>query len=306
MAADDAEKKPVDARLVTEVLGYLYVYFLVKRSNVRHWFERRALQILLGAVLLAIAEAVLHFIGKDMVGPEQSAVLKILFLLTLLFVLYMKLREATDNRQQFYFVEAANQIVGILGQQRPAPSDDVLSMLAIFHRTFEGRVSGVWPWRKKNRPPDVSVALIQGKHPDEHLEIGYVFPADVQRDPAFRLRMGDGAAGRCCKHYEIVYVPRCRLRHAIIQSISEHPRFDMIAGLYHLFPLGQEYGSVLSVPVVDGGKCYGVLNFAARKPNAFRRLDFLQAVFYGFALARVLQGLGLENHRADVASATGA
>jgi hypothetical protein len=64
-------------------------------------------------------------------------------------------------------------------------------------------------------------------------------------------------------------------------------QFAIVPNLY-VPDVVQDFESILSVPMVAYRKCFGVLNFHSRKRNAFRRLDFLQATFFGFVVAQVL------------------
>lgn len=80
--------------------------------------------------------------------------------------------------------------------------------------------------------------------------------------------------------------------HAIIQTIDEQRPFSMLSNLY-VAKTPSNFESVLCVPINVWGKCCGSLNFDSPKPNAFRRLDFEQAAFYGLVLAQILhQGGG--------------
>jgi hypothetical protein len=169
-------------------------------------------------------------------------------------------------------VGAAQEVVRMLQPDHHArPVAELIeTLLAVFCGTFSGGVSA-------------KVALEQ----HGSLEISYYHPPDALPSLS-RLQADEGSAGYTFQNQCVVYTPRTSFRHGIIQDISNPTApYRMMPRVFR--DLGhREYSSVLCVPISIHGCNYGVLNVDSNKPNAFHRLDFEHALFYGFVLALVL------------------
>jgi GAF domain-containing protein len=264
------------------VLGVFYIYLWVKRSRVRYWLERSARVVLTVSLLLLILEVALEIVGRHF-ARDPSIVVQGIFFLFVFVALFTKLREWSDKEQERYFIEAAGAIVRELSKDLATLTldDGIYDLLAIFRKTFERR-------------GDINVNVATHRT-DGRLEVTYCYPVNINYDPALSFGPGEGGAGYCCQERCAVYIPVKSFRHAILRDIERDATYD---GKLDLFvPDEREpFRSILSVPIVTGGECFGVLNFDSTKRNAFRRVDFEQASFYGYVMAQFLQGKGQRSH----------
>jgi hypothetical protein len=273
-------------QLGSTILGYIYVYIWVKRTNVRRLLEKQAVGVLAVFLVLLLVEVVLEFYGKQMAsgrlilyGKEiatSSGILKTTFAAFFVVAMYSKYREWRENRQGFFFIESAKRIAHLLSrpQEEVLRDETIVQLLGIFHKNFETKGS-----------LNVTVAL---KGADDQLTIKYRFPTQEPRSTSFAVR--EGGAGYSYANGCIVYIPRKGLGHAIIQTLQDDYPYEMVESLYKPSPQeDKDYVAILSVPLVIFGTCYGALNFDSAKPNAFRCMDFQQAAFYASVVAQILR-----------------
>lgn len=259
-------------RQCRRLLGFLYIFLWVKRTNFRVLIAERAAWL----VLVASLALLLLEVGLE-IAPHQDlaglAYFKAVYILALVLALYGKYREWQQQKQEYYFADAAKEIVGLLWRPQPDRQEETIyGLLAIFTRTFT------------RCDASVSVSL-----PDTngHLVVRYDY-GNAKSDKLFRLSPGSGAAGYCCQEQSLVYVPRRTIGHAILQNLEDPHPFHLKTDLYE--PDGvEDFECILSVPIVAYGTCFGSLNLTSREPNAFRRLDRHYAIFYGHVLAQLLR-----------------
>jgi hypothetical protein len=272
------------------VLGHIYVYLWVKRANLRDSLEHGAHGILILFLLLLLLEVVLEYLGVSMALSPRLAI-KVAFILAIAILLYTKLKEWSDRRQQFYFVEAARKLVELLsGSQVPTAADETFgTLLALYADNFA---------RKGQLNANLAFWCS-----DDSVKIRYCHPLDAGYKKDYTFVNGQGAAAYCCENQCVVYIPRKDIRHAIVQNIGQAHPYDMVPDLY--VPgsgPGVAFQSVLCVPLLAYGTCFGVLNFDSRKSNPFRVLDFAQALFFGFIVAQLLHLNQTQGHAARPAA----
>ena len=195
-----------------------YIYFWIKRSNIKAIIVERASWLVLVASLLFLLLEVILDIAHERVHALEAWYVRSLYIGAILLALYGKYREWRQHTQEYYFADVAKRIVGKLGvQQQTEPvASTVYSLLAYFAGTFS-RCDG-----------SVSVSLIE---PDGALVVRYDY-GNAKRDKLLRLLPGRGAAGLCCQEHCVVYVPRISFRHAIVQNIEDPEPFDLVEDLY--------------------------------------------------------------------------
>ena len=278
-------------RLGRYVLGYLYVYFWVKRANARAIIEKGAIGILAVFLLLLAIELALELFWH-VVFRGTSIALQILFFVAFSVALYNKISEWRERRQEFLYINAASYIAEILSDTREhiAEEETIKRLLAIFLKTFEPKHS-----------TNATMALFDAPVPDPQdgmrLKVVYRHPSD-NRSSETVFTAGEGAAGYCAKCRCAAYIPRKRFRHAVVVATQDgKPSYAVASDLYLSRPDEGAYESILCVPVVIYNKCYGALCFDSAKANAFRRLDIALASFYGSVMAQVLHA---RQGRADI------
>lgn len=274
--AEIARRVPGD-RAAGEAIGWFYVYFWVKRANLRAVLEKGAIGILGLFLALLVIELLLEIFWHP-VFESTSIVLQVIFAIAFAISLYNKLREWREKRQEYLHIGSASIIAEILSDNRERVIEDgtIQRLLAIFHQTFTPK-----------RSLCVTLALFDG---DGQLRIRHRYPEGRTNDTSFAP--GEGAAGYSTASRCTVYVPRKRFGHAILHKVETTKgivTYDYASGVYASRQGDEEYESVLSVPIVIYGTCYGALSFDSTKANAFRRLDLALASFYGSVMAQVLQ-----------------
>jgi len=267
-----------EERGATEVLGWLYVYFWVKRANFRAILEKSAIGILTLFLLLLMLELAVEVFWHEVFIRGVSIALQILFGVAFGVSLYNKIREWREKKQEYLHIRSSEVIARILSDSREVVAGDgtIERLLAIFHQPFAPR-----------RTVSVTLALLDQ---DESLRVCHRFPPS-NRDGDTRFPPGEGAAGYCTKNRCTVYVPRKRFGHAVLKVETDDGKitYDYASGMYLAQPGDGAYEAVLSVPIVIFGTCYGALSFDSPKPNAFRRLDLAIASSYASLVAQVLQ-----------------
>ena len=295
MSGAKRDSVPV-GRILPTIYSYLYIYIWVKRANFRYRLEKLAILGLAIFLVLTTVEVILELFGRG-VAQHPEPWTKILFFGVVAILLYTKFREFGERRQQASFIDTAREVTHLLSRRQDGVASDQLiqKLLALFQLTFERKGWKYLGWRKKQ--VRVNAALRQA---DDHLHITLEHPGN-QGSHGEPFRIGEGGAGVCFENECLVYIPRKALRHALVQDIDDEPGdepFKMRPGAF--VPQGnRDYQSILCVPIRAHGRCFGVLNFDSPRRNAFRRIDFEQATFYGFALALVLL------HRGHAAAAQG-
>jgi hypothetical protein len=291
MPSEERKALPIGQILPT-IGSFIYVYWWVKRANWRHWADKTAIVALAFGLVVLGVEVVMELWGYRVVGHHYW--IQALFFCGIAVLLYSKFREFGGRRQQASFIDAARQVTQKLSRPQGEDHEDqiVMKLVGLFQVTFQRKG---WTWFGR-RPNNVRVnAAILNKATGQ-LKVCYEHPPDQgDHGPAFDV--GTGGAGYCFAKDSLVYIPRKKLRHGIVQAIDEDPGdepFAMEPDVY--LPQGsRDYQSILSVPIRAHGERFGVLNFDSPRVNAFRRIDFEQATFFGFALALVLlhnQGAG--------------
>jgi hypothetical protein len=264
------------------VAGLVYIYAWSKAAGVRYVAQRGAIALLAGALLFLGLEVSLELWGLEM-ATHTLGWLRIGFWVALVALLWSKIREWNERKQQFYFPQAAKQVAELLSHTRvDVASDDTLKkLLAVFAQTFAHKGG-----------PNANIALLTSAAPDAKLRITYQYPehANYNGAPEFSVDGdGEGGAGFCCVQNCMVYIPRASLRHGILQTLAESRPYKLVTWVFVERGPRLGFRSVLSVPLTAYGTCYGVLNFDSSRANAFSRVDFEQAMFYGVAVAQVLQ-----------------
>lgn len=257
-----------------KALGFVYIWFLTLRSNVRAAFERGTTVILTLYVILVVIEVILEVWGRTL-GTHETWWIRGLFYFLIFLALYTKVREWGAHHQELYFIGAASSVVqlDLSGATTPRSRQETIEeLLNVFRGNFElkGALNANF------------AELIDG-----HLKVTAVAPPNAEYDKSLALVEGDGGSGYCYEKGVVVYIPRKRLRHGIVMDVSRARPFQLVQDLYVSCNV-EPFNSILSVPVTSGGHRLGVLNFDSKKGNAFRRIDFQQAAFFGFVLAKFL------------------
>lgn len=283
MAPEERKAVPI-GQIVPTILSFSYIYWWVKRANWRHWADRTAVMFLTGFLVVLAVEVILESFGRGV--AKHPYWVKASFFCVIAVLLYTKFRELGARRQQASFIDAAREVTQRLSRPQGEDHEDQLmeKLVGLFQVTFQRKG---WTWFGL-RPNTVRVnaALLDETN---RLQIRYEHPSGQgNHGPSFAV--GEGGCGYCFDHDCLVYIPRKSLRHAIVQFIDDEPGdepFYIEPGIFR--PQGtRDYQSILCVPIRAHGERFGVLNFDSPRANAFRRIDFEQATFYGFALALVL------------------
>jgi hypothetical protein len=261
--------------LPTRLAGLLYIYLLVKRGNVRAWFEKGTKVLLTVYIIVVGGEVGLELWGRSL-GTNPLLWLRLLFWTLIGFALFTKLREWSDQHQERLFIGAARTIVELDADTDPAArasTETITQLLETFRRNF-----------KLKQTLNANFAQFESGV----LKVKYVSPPDADYDKELVLRPGEGGCGFSFQNQCVVYIPRRRLRHGIVQDIHKARPYLLKEDLY-VNCSREPFNSILSVPVTAAGVHYGVLNLDSAKGNAFRRIDFEQAMFFGFVLAQFLR-----------------
>jgi len=270
----DAQRVALN-RLGATIFGYVYVYWWAKRANWRHRIEKGAIGLLILFLVVLLLELGLEIFGFEM-ARSRSIATQLVFILAFSVALYSKLREWGARRQELFFLQAAKKTAELLGADREHLVNDgtIEKLLGIFHATF-----------RRKGPISTTLAL---RTEDDRLEIRHWYPPSG-RTHDVTFHPNEGGAGYSYANRCIVYIPRTHLGHAIIQTLGDDDPYEMVGGLYIRGDANTAYRSILSVPVVIFGQCYGTLNFDSARPNAFKRIDFQQAMVYGSIVAQLLR-----------------
>ncbi|MDP9120112.1 MAG: GAF domain-containing protein [Acidobacteriota bacterium] len=269
-------RKPLQIRqLHTVIFSLTYIYGWTFRAKVRSWLARWAIGLLAAVLFYVPLEIGLDLYGRTL-GTASSIAVRVVFFVLIAVSLYGKLREWREHHQKFYFIQAAWEVVQFMSAPQEALAGDevILKLLAVFAKTFE----------RKGKTPKASVAVLG---PDGRLRLKYFHPEAANFDADFEFIEGEGGAGYCSENRCLVYIPKTSYGHGIIQNIEEDQPYRVMADLF--IPSGsREIRSILSVPMVAYGTCFGALNFDSTVVNAFHRLDFEQAMYFGFVVAQLL------------------
>lgn len=262
--------------LPIRILGLFYFWILFFRMRVRRFFERGSLIILAVYLLILLCEVALEWLGKDWAFHPHWLV-RAAFFLVIGLALYSKVKEWSEHRQEFYFIQAAKKVVEVFSREwKDGERDEAVNgLLTIFVKNFEQKGA-------------VNANLALPRDGDGKLVVSNIHPASARYDAELALEPGEGGSGYCFVKGCVVYIPWTTLRHAVIQTIAESRPYKLVEDQYTPDRI-ENFRSILSVPVASGTRRFGVLNFDSRKRNAFRIIDFEQAVFFGFALAQLLQ-----------------
>jgi hypothetical protein len=270
----DRQAHPISA-IPRRIFGLLYVYYWIHRTRVRRFFERSSIVILATYLIALAVEVVLETIGREWaLYPHWSV--RGTFYVVVGLALWSKVREWSEHRQEFYFIQAAKKVVEAFRRDWQGLNRDeaIQGLLTIFVKNFEQKGA-------------INANLAQPRAGDGKLVVTHIHPADAKYDGELALDPGEGGSGYCQSRGCVVYIPWIFLRHAVIQNINENRPYTLIEDLY-IEDSVQNFSCILSVPVSTRGRQYGVLNFDSTKINAFRIIDFEQAMFFGFALAQLL------------------
>lgn len=266
------------------VFGLVYIYFWIKRTNWRSLLERYAAGFLVVSLFLLALEILLEVYGRQM-AHGSSVALKVLFGVCLVIAMLGKYREWHDERSNFYFIGTARAIAASLIRPLDETDSALDSLLRIFHGNFEG--SGVVNVTLALREPNSKLLRVTHRYPSE----------EVHRVTTFNH--GEGGAGYAFKNEALVYIPWKELGHGVIQRLEEDDPYEMVTRLYFKPEDEAEkaYRSILSVPVLIFGQCYGALNVDSTSVNAFRKKHIQQAFYFATVVAQILQ-----NRRTDAPS----
>lgn len=218
-------------------------------------------------------------------------------LVVLVLLVGFKQAELREHRRVTLFLEKAAQAVAALKElasiEKEGPDDSYQSLkrcveliLQVLLDTFASRGS-----------LNANVMLLEDDNGDNRLRMTFVRVAQgVEYDQNFKPRPGEGIAGRCFREKAIVYLPRVKWKHGIQvklpKSLGEKTKYSFCPNLYVAIheKFEQYYCSILCVPVVAYGRCFGVLNLDSANPGPFRESDYLAVTFFGeiigIALAR--------------------
>jgi hypothetical protein len=287
-------------------LGWIYLW--VNRTRVKWYLDRGAVGFLAFSLILLFLEVMLEVIhtlpefqdfliralfaaatiygyvdlalGIFATAPKwggmadnASRYLQAVYLSAIAGATYFKIREWKERGQEFRFIQAAREIVATL-------------RVAGGHESRIERVLPIFAFTFGNGGISVSVAPIGA---DSKLVVRHQC-GPAQYDPNLKLALGEGGAGLCCREHCAVYFPRKSLGHAILQDITEGD-YDLEMDLF-VRDDREPFESVLSVPMVANGYCYGAVSFDSPERDAFKRLDREQALFFGYVVAQVLREAG--------------
>jgi len=254
------------------------------RFNLGRWVNVAAL------VLLAFLglELVFHYYGLEIMS-KGTFWLQVLFFLIMSVSSWHHFRAWRDNLQEVYFIEAAAQISQVLSSVATlsgyANGNTLREMLKIVRKNFE-----------RKGPINVNVFLFDSSAGG--LVFRAAFPPEANVDRTLLFPPGIGGAGTAYSETAVVYIPWRSHGAALVQAFPGEGEVEA-NGAYssHTFSVIQScavpdkvesFESVLTVPVMFRGKCFGVLNLDSDKRDAFRTADFRQARFYGVVLGAFL------------------
>lgn len=265
-----SEPVPVQS-IRSRIMGQVYIYVWIKRERLRRgaeWFKRGTVGLLIFYLTALIAEVVAHVMGRQV--PEASIFIQVAFFLLVAILFWLQLTEFSGDRQHLYFSEAASDIVRLVTEEN---QDFIKKLLAITVEQF--RLKGA---------VNANLAL---PIPADKLKISPEYCHGQVYD--LEMSVGFGGCGRSFAEKQIVCIPWKKHGNAIVQQINAKNPYGMVENCYQ--PLGKDTGfrSILSVPLLAYGQCYGVLNLDSSKRNAFRPLDFAQAMFYASVMALFLR-----------------
>lgn len=269
--SDLRARQPVKGVLY-RVACLLYLYFWIHRARIRGYFERGSLIVLAIYVVVLGAEVLLEVRGAEW-GKAPQWTVKAVFWVLIGFALFTKVREWNAHRQELYFIQAAQKVADLMSRSTDV-GEAAKQVMAIALGAFRSK--------KTIR------ATLTLKCDDGLLRVDRVEPDHSVLDWQLALKPGQGGAGYAYDGKCVVYIPRRKMGNAVVQNFDEDRPYHLVEDLY-VPDAVEEFKSVLSVPLLMDGECHGVLNFDSSKNNAFRRIDFQQAMFFAFALAHLLQ-----------------
>ena len=257
--------------LAFRAYSYLYFYWWLVRAIGRSWIERGS-ALILSLILASLAiEVGLEVWGSEWAREPHWAI-RSLFWIVILVALYTKVREWSEQRQELYFIGTAQEIVATLS--RPTvPDESIRKVMAIALGAFRMKKA-------------VRATLAQSF--DGGLKITLAEPFGSAIDNNLVFPRGAGGAGYAYSEKCLVYLPRVDLGHAVVLEFDERDPYSIVEDIFIPDDV-QSFESVLCVPICADGHCFGVLNFDSKKRNAFRKIDFQQAMFFAFVLADVLR-----------------
>lgn len=264
--------------LPIRIFGFIYLYYWIHRTRLRRLFEKGSI-VILGLYLATLAvELVLELVGSEWAFHPHWAI-RAAFYVFFGLALYSKVKEWGEQRQEFFFIQAAKKVVGAFEQDfaKVSKEERIQGLLTIFVKNFEHKGA-----------VNANLALpnaLNGK-----LVVQYIHPTGAEYDRNLALAPGEGGSGYCYANGCVVYIPWAKLGHAVIQTIAEDRPYTLVEDLYVEDNIGK-CRSILCLPVAARGHQYGVLNFDSIHVNAFRIIDFEQAMFFAFVLARLMQDL---------------
>jgi hypothetical protein len=257
------------------VFGIVYVYLWIKRTNFRRLLEKYAFGFLSLSLVLLLIELGLELYGKHL--ARGSIALKVLFGISFAIAVWGKHREWKEERDDFYFIGSARAIALALSRPFQSGPTTLEELLKVFHANFRGKGEVNVTLALQDDPKGLSLRIVQ-RYPATSEDRPTTFPS------------GSGGAGYAFKEKCLVYIPRKKLGHAVVQLLDEDDPFEMVTRLFSPFSReDRPYRCVLSVPVMLFGTCFGVLNFDSTKPNAFRKKHIQQAFYFATVAAQILQ-----------------
>ncbi len=261
-------------------IGLLYMYYWAGAAALRYKIQRGALALLVASLFLLGLEVVWELWGVGF-ATHRLALVRALFWLAFFALLFSKRQEWRERKQQFYFPQVAKEVAQLLAKSRAEVASErtLQTLLAIFAKTFE---------KKGGAQANIALRVHSPALKKDVLKVSYKHPPEADYSNAQELPIGVGGSGYCWMTKTMVYIPRVKYRHGILQTLAEDRPYKGVLDVFHPPAKKPSFRSVLCVPLVVFEECHGVLNFDSIRPNAFSRVDFEQAMFYGLAVAQVL------------------
>lgn len=294
--------RPTVGELSREFLGYGYLIWWFQKNRLLRILSWTTSRVLAGGFALLFFDIVAHTWTQEIIGALRAnlwisrifPILEYLWLLAILAALYTEWNNWKQKKQEVYFVDAIDLLMDKLDKIALGPVDSrttkdrkdaiVKETLAIARSSFKDRMA---------------VQANFAEVIDGRLKIQQVDPPGCEYALDFAPALGEGGSGYAAEKKAIVYLPSIWLRNAI------HIAFDREKRPTEFKPPGikrnlytpvekkyEVYRSILIVPVVwENPASYGVLNFDAKRRDAFSEVDFKVASIYGQLLGLAFKRL---------------
>jgi hypothetical protein len=277
MATDNAPSAQFDVKdLSRTIFGMAYCAWWIRKSALDFFIEKWSARFLAVSAGLLALEIVLEYFQRDF--GRATIPLKIAFVGAFIVVAIDKYREWKKTRDEFSFLGSIHAIAVALSRapERGSLSPSLFSLLEIFHDNF------------KDKGDEVSVTLaLRDMDREGVLQIAHRFPGKPGQRPTF-FNVGAGGLGYAYQKRCLVYIPSTALRHGIIHKFEDNEPFAVRTLVYQQHSRERTYRSILSVPILISGHCFGVLCIDSTRRNAFKKSDFLKAMHHATSVAQIL------------------